>query len=151
MQLSPTAYKHIDLAEKDPAEIVTDMIYSDDVDNYAISIPDKLWPSDSMVLYSACAEAIEETNNDSLTESMGLLITYKGMINDYGLEGETIMGSVKPETAKEILKKFEFYDGKMTNNDSEINDQDIRRYFSDCIELLKWASSANYAIIFHCS
>ena len=150
MQLSPTAYKHSDLEGRDPEEIVAEMIYSDDVDTYAINLPDNLWPSDSMILYSACAEAIELTNNDNLSNSLGLLITNDGMINDYDLEGETIMGSIKPSTAKSMLVKYSAFDGSVKNEDSEISDDEISGYFGDCISLLKWASDSNYAIVFHC-
>ena len=150
MQLTPTAFKHNDLQGRDPDKIVEEMIYSDNIDNYLIPLPDNLWRSDSMILYSVCAEAIELTKNDTLTKSLGLLIADRGMINDYGLVGETIMGSINPSTAKSIIKNFVPYDGVIENTDDEINDDDIREYFGDFISLLKWASDSNCAIVFHC-
>ncbi len=150
MQLSPTAYKKSDFTDKAPDDIVEKMIYTDDVDDFAISPTEQQWPSDSMILYNACAEAIEDTAHDALTDSLGRLITYTGMINDYELEGETIMGTITPETAGAIVAGFKAFDGNLVNNDTQITNDDIMYYFKTVIELLKWAHENNYVLVFHC-
>ena len=149
MQLDPIAYRETDLLGKAPEVIVETMIYCDEVDDFAVDLPDGLWSCDSMILYQVVADDIEATANAGLSSSLGQVITNQAHANDYRLEGETIMLSISPATARRIVDGYREFTGVWTHDDDEITESDVREYCSQWIALLEWAAAQRLALVFH--
>ncbi len=149
MQLNPVAYREADILGKSPQVIVETMIYCDEVDDFTIALPEGLWDCDSMILYQVAADDIEATAHPGLSGSLGRVITNQGHANDYRLEGETIMLSVSPATARAIVEGFRKFDGELTHDDEEIDESDVHGYFSQWIALLEWSSAQQLSLVFH--
>lgn len=149
MQLDPVAYREADLLGKAPEVIVETMIYGDEVDDFAVALPEGMWDCDSMILYQVAADDIEATAHPGLSASLGRVITNQEHANDYRLEGETIMLSVSPTTARVIVEGFRTFTGELTHDDDEITESDVRGYFSQWIALLEWAAGQRMSLVFH--
>ena len=104
MELNPVAYRVADFQGKAPDVIVETMIYSDEVDDFAVELPEGLWPYDGMIVYNVAADDIERTNHAALNESLGRVISYGGQVNDCQLEGETIIASTRDVPAGSVIK-----------------------------------------------
>ncbi len=149
MQLSPVAYRETDLQGKPPEVIVRTMISTDDVDDYAVALPDELWPYDGMIGYQVATDDIENTSDPVLTQSLGRVLANSGHANDYRLVGETIMMSISPATARAIVERFRAYTGRLVHDDDEVTEQDVRAYFAQWIALLTWAADQRLGLVLH--
>jgi len=149
MQLSPVAYRETDFIGKAPEVIVETMIYCDEVDDFAVDLPDGLWDCDSMILYQIAADDIEGTAQAALSGSLGQVITNSNHTHDYRLKGETIMLSVAPATCRRIVDGYRAFTGALKHDDKEITEADVRGYFSQWITLLEWAAEQRLALVFH--
>ena len=149
MELNPVAYRVADFQGKAPDVIVETMIYSDEVDDFAVELPNGLWSYDGMIVYNVAADDIERTKHVALNESLGRVISYGGQVNDYQLEGETIMMSIAPESAHAIVEQYRSAPTTLVHQDEEISQQDVRSYFEQWIALLSWASDNRMALVLH--
>jgi hypothetical protein len=149
MELHPVAFRAADFQGKAPDVIVETMISCDEVDDFAVDPPEELWPYEGMIVYNVAANDIERTKNAALSESLGRVISYGGQVNDYRLEGETIMMSIAPATARAIVERYRSATATLVHEDQDVSQQDVRDYFQQWIALLTWASDHQMALVLH--
>lgn len=149
MELHPLAYRPADFQGKAPDVIVETMIYCDEVDDFTVDLPAGLWPYDGMIVYQVAADDIERTKDAALNGSLGRVISNGGQVNDYQLEGETIMMSISPQTARAIVDAYRSFHGTLVHEDREVTAQDVRGYIAQWLALLTWAADQRLALVMH--
>jgi hypothetical protein len=157
MQLFPTAYRHRDICDLNPEQILSGISWSDNETPPAIQhvdLPNNIrdvW-SDSMIIYVTCAEDILNTNNIILINSIGKIIRNKEVfLNDYKIpeKDHNIYMNISPATAGAIVETYSLTNVPLLHSDTDIPVDWIYRYIEDWIRLLHWSSRGDYGLFIY--
>lgn len=116
MQVSCFAFNWQEVLKRpDAAAIVDEMIATDDIDIYATSLPEGLWPSDSAMLHFAVASALSDLASSPAArlfpgiDLVAQLISDKESIDELGLSPLTdgaYFVSLSPARVAELSQSF---------------------------------------------
>ena len=164
MQVDCFGFKWEEVKKRPSAEaVVEEMIFTDDIDIYSISLPDGIWKSDSARQYFEVAMALDRfiaadgSADFSGVEAVASLISEGKSIDEIGLSSLTdgcYFISISPERISGLREAFNNMDlGALSERCSEFTElpsAEIEQWLGQWKMALDFAGGKGVGLIGHC-